>query len=634
MSLIGSKGSARREAARKAETDGDLANAERLLRAALAVRPGDSNTTLALADFLARRRRFSEAEAYYKKLLKAFPNEPALLNSFAVLKHMTGRRDEAIGLWQRVHTAQPTVASPLINIGLALREAGDTAGAIAKFERALAIDPTAFEAHYNLGVTYYHGRQYEAAIGSLDAALRLRPGHARAAAMLAQASQAVCDWGHLDQMMPTLRAESAKARDSKACAVTPWFSLRLPFDSTTRRAIAASAARPYEDMAASQAARLGFGFAPAAKEKLTIGYCSSDFRDHPILQLTAGMYRRHDRNRYRIIGYPVKAPTAEAQEILSNGCDAVVDLSRLSDTQAAQHIYADKVDILVDISVVGEATRPEILAMRPAPVQVSWLNYAGTFSGRLYDYLIGDPVVTPLEHATDYLEAIVQMPHSYQINNCDQPIAASPQRAAEGLPDGAFVFACFCGGEKIEREVFSHWMEILRQCQGSILWLFGESPTMQTNLRRAASLQGIDPTRLVFAVRQPKAQHLGRIALADLHFDTGTYGAHTTGSDALWAGVPLLSVIGDAFPSRVGASLLYAINLPELVVADWDAYVRLAINLAQDPAHLAAVRQKLGANRISTPLFDTARSVHDLEALYERMWAARISGAERLPIKP
>jgi predicted O-linked N-acetylglucosamine transferase (SPINDLY family) len=278
--------------------------------------------------------------------------------------------------------------------------------------------------------------------------------------------------------------------------------------------------------------------------------------------------------------------------------------------------------------------RMGILAMRPAPVQVSWLNYAGTFSGRLYDYLIGDLVVTPPEHAVDYLETIARMPCSYQINNCDQTIAASPQRSAEGLPEGAFVFACFCGGEKIERHVFARWMEILRQCPSAVLWLFGESPMMQASLRRTASLQGIDPTRLVFAARQPKAQHLGRLALADLHFDTGTYGAHTTGSDALWAGVPLLSVIGDSFPSRVGASLLYGINLPELIVSDWDAYVRLAVDLTNDPAHLAAVRQKLSANRLTTPLFDTARSVHDLEALYDRMWAVHVSGAERVPINP
>jgi predicted O-linked N-acetylglucosamine transferase (SPINDLY family) len=631
MSVTGSKSISNREAASRAESGGDLAAAERLLRAALAIRPGDNSTTLALADFLARRRRFSEAEAYYKKLLKAFPDEPALLNSIAVLKHLTGRREEAIGLWQRVHKMQPRIAGPLVNIGLALRGAGDIAGAIAQFERALKIDPAAFEAHYNLGVTYYHGRQYEAAIGCLDAALRLKPGQTRAAVMLAQASQAVCDWDRLDHMMPVLQGEAAKARDGKACAVTPWFALRLPFDRNSKRAIAAVAARPYED-AAAQPSRLGFKFALAAKEKLTVGYISCDFRNHPIMQLTTGLYRRHDRNRFRVIGYPVRPPTPEAKEILGNGCDAVTDLSGLSDTEAAQRIYADKVDVLVDISVVSEFMRPEVPALRPAPVQVSWLGFAGTFSGRLYDYLIGDSLVTPPEHAEDYLETIARMPHSYWINDCDQPITPSPQRAAEGLPEGAFIFANFCNGEKIERDVFARWMEILRQCDGAVLWLFGESPALQKNLRHAASLQGVDPARLVFAGRQPKAQHLGRVALADLHLDTGTYGAHTTGTDALWAGGPLLSVIGNAFPSRVGASLLHAIGLPELVAADWDAYVRLAIDLAHDPARLASVKQKLSANRLTTPLFDTARTVRDLESLYGKMWMARVSGAERAPI--
>jgi predicted O-linked N-acetylglucosamine transferase (SPINDLY family) len=254
------------------------------------------------------------------------------------------------------------------------------------------------------------------------------------------------------------------------------------------------------------------------------------------------------------------------------------------------------------------------------------LNFAGTLSDRLYDYIIGDATVVPATDEGDYLETVARVSQSYQINNCDQKIDPAPTRAEEGLPDGAFVFACFCANEKIERDVFVLWMEILREIPGAVLWLFGESPLAQANLRATAARHGIAPERLVFASRRPKSQHLGRIALADLHFDTGTYGAHTTGSDALWAGVPLLTKTGDTFPSRVGTSLLQAVGLPELIAADWEEYRNIALDLARQPARLAVLRRKLSESRRTAPLFDTAGSVRDLESLYEQMWAARVAG--------
>jgi predicted O-linked N-acetylglucosamine transferase (SPINDLY family) len=623
-----------RAASRAAENAGDFVAAERELRAGLDTDPGDGDTIFALAEFLARRGRFTEAEPYYRRLIEKFPDEPALLNGVAVLLLKTGRRDEAIGLWRRVRAARPKLAAPLVNIGLALRDAGDAAGAVAQFEQAIAVEPGAFDAHYNLGVTLFHGHRYEAAIAALEAALRLRPDSARAAAMLAQTAQALCDWDRLDRMMPALRDEAAKAAAGKACAVSPRFSLLLPFSRAERKAIAAMASRAYEEAAAPLAAGLGFRFDRKPKDHLTLGYFAADFREHPGMQLTAGLYRRHDRARFRVHAYSVNRPDAYGMSILKDGCDSVVDLTDLSEVEAARRIHGDGVDILIDISGFTTFMRPGILALRPAAVQVSWLGFAGTLSGRLYDYLIGDSVVTPPEHAGDYLETLARLSGSYQINNIDQEIVSASSRAAEGLPEKGFIFACFCAAEKIERTVFTRWMDILRQCPGAVLWLFGETPVLQENLRRAAAAHGIDATRMIFAGRRPRAHHLGRLALADLHFDTGTYGAHTTGSDALWAGVPLLTMLGDAFPARVGASLLQAVNLPELIATNWESYVRLAIDLAGNPARLAAIRRKLSASRRSARLFDTARTVRDLETLYEKMWQAHLRGGKLAPIDP
>jgi protein O-GlcNAc transferase len=418
-------------------------------------------------------------------------------------------------------------------------------------------------------------------------------------------------------LMPMLRAEVARAAAGKPCAISPWFSVRLPFSRAERKAIAQVTTRAFAAPSSAFAVRRG------RRERLTIGYMAQDFRDHPGLYLTAGLYRRHDRARFRVHAYPVKTPDAFGASILAAGCDLVSDLSALPDADAASRIHADGVDILVDLSVVGVFNRQGILRLRPAPIQVSWLGFAGTMSGHLYDYLIGDAVVTPPAHEKDYLEQIVRLPESYQINNRDQVLGPVPTRESEGLPEAGFIFACFCSADRIERDVFRRWMNILRQCPGSVLWLLGSSTTLQTNLRRSAAQDDVDPLRLVFAGRQTKAAHLGRFALADLHLDTGTFGAHTTGSDALWAGVPLLTKIGDGFPSRVGASLLHAIGLPELIAPDWDSYERLAVHLAQHPDRLAVLKEKLAANRLTQPLFDTDRSVRDLEALYETLWSAK-----------
>ena len=609
-----------RVAARKAEDDGDIGGAERHLRDALAADPSDGTSVFELAEFLFRRSRYAEAEPYYDRLLAAFPDHPALLNCVARLWSKSGRRREAIALWGKLHSAKPELTQPLINIALTLRALGEGTRAVEFFERALAIDPDLFEGHYNLGVTYLHAGEHAMAIAHLEAAAKLRPAHARASVVLAEAYQAVCDWAQCDRLMPSLHKEAEKALNSMPCAITPWYSLRLPFSRAERRAIAAVKSTDYERDVAPVRARLGFTFPRTPKEVLTIGYVSGDFREHPMLHLSRGMFRRHDRRRFRVNAYPVAPPDDAGWPVLRDGFDSVADLSGLSDADAARRIHADGVDILVDIAGFNQLMRPMIVALRPAPVQVSWLSFAGTLSGQMYDALIGDPVVTPREHEADYLEPVKRMPHSYQINDRDQPIAPAPPRAAECLPDDGFVFVCFCTGEKIERHVFGTWMDILRAVDGSVLWLLGGSRVREANLRAAAAERGVDPARLVFAARRPKAEHLGRLTLADLHFDTGTYGAHTTGSDALWAGVPLITKIGDTFPSRVAASLLHAVGLPELVTESWEEYRAQAVRLAREPASLAAIKEKLAAHRRTEPLFDTDRFVRDLEAVYRELW--------------
>lgn len=598
--------------------------------------PAEVGALLQRGQSLLQSGRYHEAATVYADLERCCPDEAAVLNGKAILLNKTGRIDDAIAVWRRLLDRHPDMAAPLINIGLAQRAAGRVAEAMASFTAALAMHPGLFDAHFNLGATYLIAGRHTAAIDHFMAALAARPGHVRATVLLAQAAQNVCDWDRLDAAMPVLQAEIAKAREGQPCAITPWHALRLPMSRQDRLAIATVAARAMEARAMETQAMETQAGAPAAPRpqprpaadgRLTIGYISGDFRTHPLMQLTAGLFRRHDRTRFRILAYPVKQPDAAAARILQEGCDGVTDLSGLDDPAAAARIRADGVDILVDLSGFNQFMRPGILAFRPAPVQVHYLSFAGSLGGRLHDYLIGDDLVTPPEHAADYAETVLRLPGCYQINDGDQQTGPAITRAQAGLPETGTVFACFCSADKIERDVFARWMAVLAAVPGSVLWLFGDSAALQDNLRRAATAAGIAPGRLVFAGWLPKAEHLARIGLADLHFDTGTYGAHTTGSDALWAGVPLLTVPGDSFASRVGASLLQAAGLPELICADWDAFQALAIALGQDADRRAALRHRLQAGRDSCDLFNTAKTVRGLEALYQQMWDERLTAS-------
>lgn len=613
-----------RRSAQAAEKQGDLAAAERALKAALDADPGDGNTAFAVAEFLVRRARYTDAEPFYTELLKAHPRDPALMNSLAVLLYRTGRRHDAMTLWQNVHILKPKLAQPLVNIGVALRAGGDATAAVDHFERALIIDRGSFEAHYQLAVTYFHAKRRDQAIRHLETALRLKPDHARAAVMLAQAYQSVCDWAHFDGMAPVLRREVDKAVAGRACAITPWFALRLALTRAERNAISAAMAAEYDANAAPARDRLAFSYRAAPKDVLTIGYMSADFRRHPILLLTAGLYSRHDRTRFRVHAYPVKPPDELGQTILSRDCDKVVDLSELSTEDAARAIHADGVDVLVDLSGYNQFARPEIVALRPAPIQCSYFNPAAPLGGRLYDCVIADPVVIPPEHERDYREPIERLPYSFFINDYPRMEIGRPStRAAEGLPEDRFVFCNFCTADKIEAPVFQRWMNILKRCPDAVLWLLALEPAVVANLKQAASQAGIDPARLLFAERRRHADHLARLALADLHLDTGTYGAHMTGADGLWVGLPLLTRMGDAFGSRAAAMMVLTLGLPELVVDDYDAYEELAVALAQDRPRLAALRRRLEANRLTSPLFDTDHYVRGLEAIYRRLWDRR-----------
>ena len=356
--------------------------------------------------------------------------------------------------------------------------------------------------------------------------------------------------------------------------------------------------------------------------RIKVAYLSADFRRHATAYLIAELIERHDRERFEVIGVSFGPDdNSDMRARLVGAFDRFVDVTRSSDEEAAQLIASARVDIAVDLMGHTQYSRPRILAFRPAPVQASYLGFPGTTGADFIDYIIADPIVAPFDRQPYFTEKIVHLPDCYQVNDTTRRIAPRmPTREEFGLPAESFVFCCFNTSWKIAPAVFDVWMRLLEAIPGSVLWLLRDSPDAESNLRREAAARGTDPARLVFAGRVAPDEHLARHRLADLFLDTLPYNAHTTASDALWAGLPLVTCCGATFAARVAASLLKAVGLPELVTDSLADYETLALRLARDDSLRRRFRARLEQNRLTCPLFDAERFRQHLEAAYQTMW--------------
>jgi predicted O-linked N-acetylglucosamine transferase (SPINDLY family) len=356
--------------------------------------------------------------------------------------------------------------------------------------------------------------------------------------------------------------------------------------------------------------------APYPHEKIRIAYLSADFQHHATAILMAELFERHDRERFELHALSFGEDDGTGwRERLVKAFDHFHDVRLLTDEASADLLRSLEIDIAIDLKGYTALARPEILSWRPAPVQVNYLGYPGTMGAAFIDYVVGDRIVTPSAHEPFYAEKIVQLPDCYQANDSTRRIAdQAPTRAEAGLPEGGFVFCSFNIQRKLSAPVFAVWMRLLAAVPGSVLWLMVNNEGARAKLRQAAEASGIAVERIVFADRTGLESHLARHRLADLFLDTLPYNSHTTASDALWAGLPLVTCMGKAFPARVAASLLEAVGLPELITQTLEEYEALALALARDPERLAGLRQKLGTNRLVQPLFDTGRFCRHFEA--------------------
>ena len=567
--------------------------------------------------------RREEALESYDQALKVDPGHVEALNNRGVVLSDLGLHEQAITSYDRVLAASPDHLGALCNRAKALNEALRYGEALSSLDRALAIDPDHAEALFTRGNTLVKLNRDDEAIACYEKALAVAPDHPHAAAALANRYLWVCDW---DKAARSLGELKARIDDGKSI-IAPLTLFGLPVSPAdllkcTKRFV------EHEIPHVSPSPR---GRTTSRSGKIRLAYVSGDFRRHPVSYLIAELFERHDRTRFEVIGVSL-APDdrSDIRVRIVRGFDRFHDASTIGDRELVKLLRDLEVDIAVDLSGYTDMSRPAIFAYRPAPIQVNYLGYAGTMGADFIDYVIADRIVLPFDQQPYYAEKIVHLPDSYLVNDTTKSISSqAPSRAQAGLPERGFVFCCFNNSYKISASVFDAWMRILAAGDGSVLWLSQPAGRAAVNLRAAATARGIDPRRLIFAPRVPQmADHLARHRLADLFLDTLPYNAHTTASDALWAGLPVVTCLGDTFAGRVAASLLNAIGLPELVTSSLGEYEALARKLAADPALLQTIRRKLEQNRQHAPLFDTDRFRRHIEAAYTTMWQTWQRGEE------
>jgi protein O-GlcNAc transferase len=584
-----------------------------LIAAALEISPGHPDALYNRGNVFVELERYEEALASYDAALAAQPdNEEAHHNRGNVLSKL-GLPDEALAAYDRALALKPAYTEALNNRGIALERLQRYDEALASYDRASALQPNRAEGLYNRGNLLKELKRFDESVASYLKARAITKNDPDAFGIV-ESALAICDWKHSGELFGEVRAGLMAGR----AIVTPFTLVGYCDDPALHLQCAKNL---IADRIRIRPAPLWNG-TRYRHDRIKIAYLSADFREHATAYLLAELIELHDRARFELIGISFGADDgSDIRRRMAQSFETFHDVRDWSDRDIAAKLRELEVDIAVDLKGHTQDSRPEILAYRPAPIQVGYLGYPGSIGADFLDYVLADETVAPFDHAPFYTEKIVQLPDCYQVNDRQRAVAATtPTRQEAGLPDSGFVFCCFNNNYKITQPVFETWMRLLAKVPGSVLWLLRDTPGAERNLRNEARARGIDPERLVFADRVRLEDHLARHRLADLFLDTLPYNAHTTASDALWAGLPVVTCQGNAFAGRVAASLLKAVGLPELVTHSLADYEAQALRLATDAAMLQRVRETLAANRLSHPLFDTDRFRRNVEAAYQRMW--------------
>ncbi|MBK8322456.1 MAG: tetratricopeptide repeat protein [Betaproteobacteria bacterium] len=602
--------------------------AERWCRAALALRPDAFDALHILGLIGAQTGHMVEAHEWLGKAVRVFPGSPDCWNNLGLVQRELGRRLDALASFDRALAIAPNHGMAHNGRGVVLRDTGRIEEAVAAFDRAIASAPTFAEAHANRANALVELRRHDEAVPAYERAIELAPGTPFLAGGLAFARMNACDWAGLDTLQSSIAAGVARGDR----VTIPFPTLGMPFSALAQRAAARAWAghRPGEEPAAPAARAPG--------ERIRLGYFSSDFHEHATAHLLAEVIERHDRARFHVTAFSWGPDTGDAmRKRLAAAFDDFVDVRGRTERDIASVAREKGIDVAIDLKGYALDERTGVFARRAAPVQVSWLGYPATTGAKHMDYFVADAVaMTPaIREAFD--EQVVVLPGSFQPHDTRRgAVGDVPSREALGLPESGFVFCGFNAPWKINPPQFDRWMRILAAVPGSVLWLLETGPAVARNLCREATARGIDEARLVFAPRVSQQAHLARLAAAGLFLDTLPCNAHTGASDALWAGLPVLTCPGGTFAGRVAASVVTAAGLPELVASSPEAYEAEAIRLAHSREALAAIRGRVTAARASAPLFDTAAFTRHLESAFARMHERAAGGLapEAFEVRP
>jgi predicted O-linked N-acetylglucosamine transferase (SPINDLY family) len=648
---------------------GRLDDAVVAYESALRLKPDYAEAHYNLGITLQNLRQPARAIAAYRRAAELRPDHVGTFFNLASALRSQGQLADAVDAFRQAVALKPSYAEAHYNLGNTLRELRRMDEAVEPYRAALAVRPDYDAAQLALALVLRDQRQFGAAephVRALiertpddlavqellaevlrlanrfsearvlyEAILTRQPDHPEVLAWLFHLKGLACDWRDRDaEYARMIGVTQQQLAIGQRTGLSAFQTLALPVSAQMRLAIGRTWAAETERLAARDKQDLRFAFGGRRGDRLRVAYVSSDFRNHAMGHLLGGLFHAHDRGGFEIFAVSHGRDDGSTyRRRIEAEAEHFIDAAALSDREAASLLYREGIDILVDLNGYTQDHRLGIAALRPTPVVATYVGFPGSSGASFIDYAIVDRVVAPPTEAHLYSEQLVQLPHCYLISDRDHPIDDAPLlRSEAGLPDDDFVFCCFNANYKIEPFIFDVWMRILRQVPGSVLWLLQLAPEVADNLRREAVARGVDGGRLVFAGKRPKAQHLARHRLADLFLDTRYCTGHTTCSDALLAGLPVLTCPGDSFASRVAASMLQAAGLPELAVADFAQYEACAVALAREPAALNGLRERLRAQRPTCPAFDGTRLVRNLERAYRSMWEIHRAGKPPQPL--
>ncbi len=622
---------------------------------------GEVNAYFEMGKEASKQKEFGIAAQFFLRVTELKPEWAPGWHNYAKALQEDTRREAAVAAYEQALRCNNNLAPTHSNLGTLYQARGDFAGAEARFRHAIKLDAKYVFAHYNLAQLLHKHNRTPEAIGLLQAAVQVQPDYFEAFILLGemleyalripealqaylQASRLrpedpqsrhylglirlkLCDWQHYDQTVQQLRDYVDKLTDKEP---NPLRSIgAFPLSPAQHGKVARFMGEGFDQYGAKHRPALNFHPAPAtASKRLRIGYLSPDYRAHAVGKLVRDLFAAHDRAQVEVWAYSLMDFEDDYTRVIRAGCDQFRVLTGQSSEASARQIYADQIDILVDLCGYNAHAQPEILALRPAPVQAMFLGHPNTMGGKFLDYILVDPVLVHPEDEGYYTEAPVYLPHAFLASA--MPVGVPKSRTDYGLPEEGFIFCCFNAYYKLEPRLFGLWMNLLRQVPRSVLWLGAGPEPAQENLRKQAAQQGVSPQRLIFCPFVPEADYLARYTVADLFLDTFVYGAGSTGACALYAGLPLLGYAGHTNAARMGASLCAAAGLPELICTSAAEYAQKAVQLASQPHQLRALRQRLQSR--TAPLFDVPGFARTLERAYVQLWARHAAGESPRPL--